>query len=372
MPEGRGKKYFGAFAMRVYNFSPGPSALPLSVLERAAAEMTDYAGSGMSVAELSHRGKLYEEIHNRTIALLAELMGVPEGYRVLLLQGGASLQFEAVPLNLMSSGKADYVVTGVFAEKALKEAAKFGDARIAASSKDENFTYIPKLSRETFRADADYVHITSNNTIVGTRFREFPDAPAPVVCDMSSNILSEVMDIGKLGLIYAGAQKNLGPAGLTVVIVREELIGRHLGTCPTIMRYATQAAENSLYNTPPCFSIYVAMLVLEWVKAQGGVSAVQKLNEYKAGLLYDFIDDSGYYKNSVRPEFRSLMNVPFTTPSPETDGRFIKEAAEAGLVSLKGHRLVGGMRASIYNAMPQEGVEALVAFMKRFQVSNSL
>ncbi len=356
--------------MRVYNFSAGPSMMPLPVLEQIAAEFTNYRGSGMSVAEMSHRSKLFVEISENTIALFKQLLGLSDDYSVLLLQGGATLQFEAVPLNLLKTGKADYVVTGSFAQKAFKEAQKFGDMRQAASSKDSNFTYIPKLSKSDFRADADYVHITTNNTIYGTRYRELPDCASPLVADMSSNILSEVMDFNKFGLVYAGAQKNIGPAGLTVVIVRKELMENTPERCPTMLKYSTHAAENSLYNTPPCFSIYAAMLVLEWLKNFGGIAEIQKVNEYKAGLLYDFIDNSNFYKNSVQPCYRSIMNVPFVTPSPELDDAFVKGAAKAGLLTLKGHRLVGGMRASIYNAMPVEGVQALVEFMKKFQLEN--
>ena len=356
--------------MRVYNFSAGPSMLPQSVLERAAGEMTNFNNSGMSITEISHRSKLFEDVVTETVSLFKELMNIPEDYYVLFLQGGASMQFEAVPLNLLKTGKADYVVTGNFAEKAYKEAQKFGDIKLAASSKDKNFTYIPKLSKEMFRSDADYVHITSNNTIFGTKYTEFPETAAPLVCDMSSNILSEVMDISKFSLIYAGAQKNIAPAGVTIVIVKKDLINNPMPQCPTMLKYSTQAGENSLYNTPPCFSIYIAKLVLEWLKNLGGIPAIQKINEYKAKMLYDFIDNSGYYKNPVVPADRSIMNVPFTTPSAETDEKFVKEASKAGLTTLKGHRLVGGMRASIYNAMPVEGVAALVDFMKKFELAN--
>ena len=306
--------------MRVCNFSAGPGVLPEKVLQRVQAEMLDYGGTGMSVAEMSHRSKPFEEIVNRTVALFKELMNIPDDYYVLLLQGGASLQFEAVPLNLLKNGKADYVVTGNFAKKAYKEVQKYGDIACVASSEDKDFTYIPALSRDMFRRDADYVHITSNNTIYGTRYTQFPDTGGiPLVCDMSSNILSEEMDVSKFGLIYAGAQKNIAPAGLTVVIVRKDLCDNPLPICPTMLRYSTHGKKNSLYNTPPCFSIYVAMLVLEWLKEMGGVKEIQKINCEKAQLLYDFIDNSKLYKNPVRKEDRSIMNVPFVTGSHELD-----------------------------------------------------
>lgn len=361
--------------MRVYNFSAGPSMLPENVLRQVADEMLDYNGTGMSITEMSHRSKPFQAVVDEAESLMRELMNIPEEYAVLFVQGGASTQFEAVPLNLLNgSGKADYVVTGNFANKAYKEAIKYGkdedSIRIAASSKDKNFTYIPKLSPELFRKDADYVHITSNNTIFGTRYTEFPEVPGVLVCDMSSNILSEAVDVGKFGLIYAGAQKNVAPAGVTIVIVRKDLIENPLPVCPTMLRYKTQAAENSLYNTPPCFSIYVAMLVLRDLKKRGGIAEIQKINEYKAGLLYDYIDSTPFYTNAVEKADRSLMNVPFVTASPESDEKFVKEAAANGLVSLKGHRLVGGMRASIYNAMPVEGVKALIEFMKKFELEN--
>ena len=357
--------------MRVYNFSAGPSMLPLPVLEQAAAEMLDYRGTGMSVTEMSHRSKPFQAIVDEAVALMRELMNIPDNYDVLFVQGGASTQFEAVPLNLLKKGKADYVITGNFANKAFKEAQKYGEIRAVASSKDQNYTYIPALSEEMFSPEADYVHITSNNTIFGTRYTVFPKTPAPLVCDMSSNILSEPVDVTQFGVIYAGAQKNIAPAGVTIVIVRKDLEDQALPICPTMLKWSTQAKENSLYNTPPCFSIYMAGLVFRWLKDLGGVNEIYQRNQYKAGLLYDFIDSSNFYTNSVRPADRSLMNVPFVTPSPELDEKFVKEAAAAGLVSLKGHRLVGGMRASIYNAMPVEGVKALIGFMKKFELENA-
>ncbi len=356
--------------MRVYNFSAGPSMLPESVLKKAQAEFLNYENSGMSVVEMSHRGKVFDGIAKRCEALFREIMGISDDYHVLFLQGGASQQFDAVPLNLMKTGKADYVVTGNFSGKAAKEGARYGDAKIIASSKDANFTYIPELKYEDFRPDADYVHITSNNTIFGTRYLEFPKTPTPLVCDMSSEILSREVDVNKFGLIYAGAQKNIAPAGLTIVIVRKDLAETSTPNCPTMLKYSTQANNESMYNTPPCFPIYMAMLVLEWIKDLGGVKEIQKINEYKAGLLYDFIDNSSYFTNSVRAKDRSIMNVPFVTPTEESDALFIKEATQNGLVSLKGHRLVGGMRASIYNAMPVEGVKKLIEFMKDFELKN--
>ena len=355
--------------MRVYNFSAGPSMLPMDVLKRAQAEFLDFEGCGMSVCEMSHRSKVFDGIAKKAEALLREVMGISDDYYVLFLQGGASQQFDAIPLNLMKTGKADYIVTGNFSGKAAKEATKYGDVKIVASSKEDNFTYIPKVKYEDFRPDADYTHITSNNTIFGTRYLEFPKTPSTLVCDMSSEILSRVVDVNQFGLIYAGAQKNIAPAGLTIVIVKKDLVREDIN-CPTMLKYSTQAKNDSMYNTPPCFPIYMAMLVFDWIKSLGGVSEIQKVNEYKAGLLYDFIDNSSFFTNSVQKDSRSIMNVPFVTPNTELDAKFVKEAQDAGLVSLKGHRLVGGMRASIYNAMPVEGVKALIEFMKKFELAN--
>ena len=355
---------------RVYNFSAGPSTLPLEVLKQAQAEMLDYGNSGMSITEMSHRTKTFMAVNDEANALLRELMNIPEDYAVLFVQGGASQQFAAVPLNLMKTGKADYIVTGNFAGKAQEEGAKYGEAKIVASSKDKNFTYIPDVDKIEFSSDADYVHLTSNNTIFGSRFTKFPTTKAPLVADMSSNILSEEVDVTKFGVIYAGAQKNIAPAGVTIVIARKDLLGNERKDCPTMLSYAIQAKNDSLYNTPPCFSIYTAMLVFRWLKKLGGVKEMQKINEYKAGLLYDFIDNSSFYTNSVEKKDRSLMNVPFVTANAELDAKFVKEASENGLVSLKGHRLVGGMRASIYNAMPVEGVKKLIDFMKKFELEN--
>lgn len=356
--------------MRVYNFAAGPSTLPLPVLEQAQRELLDYNGSGMSITEMSHRGKIFTAVNDEANALLRELMNIPDEYSVLFVQGGASQQFAAVPLNLLSKGKADYILTGNFATKAYEEGLKYGDMAVAASSKDKNFTYIPDMNKVTFRDDIDYVHFTYNNTIFGSRFTELPKTDATLVTDMSSCILSEVVDVKKFGLIYAGAQKNIAPAGVTIVIVRKDLLGKALPICPTMLNYAIQDKNNSLYNTPPCFPIYIAMLVFRHLKSLGGVPAMQKINEEKAKILYDFIDNSSFYRNDVNKKDRSLMNVPFVSPSPELDAKFVAEAGKEGLVSLKGHRLVGGMRASIYNAMPIEGVKKLVEFMKKFEMEN--
>lgn len=355
--------------MKVYNFSAGPSMLSEEAKLSAQRDFMDYKGSGMSVVEFSHRSKWYEEIHVEAIALIKELMNISDDYQILLLQGGASMQFEAVPLNLLVKGKADYIVTGNFANKAYKEAQKYGDIACVASSKEDNYTYIPDVDKIAFRQDTDYVHITTNNTIFGTKYTKLPNVNN-LVADMSSNIMSEVMDISKFNLVYAGAQKNIGPAGLTVVIVKKDIIDNALPICPTMLKYSTQAKENSLYNTPPTFSIYMAMLTFRWLKSLGGIKAIQQTNEYKAKLLYDFIDNSSLYTNKVNVADRSIMNVPFVTGDADLDAKFVKEAAANGLVTLKGHKLVGGMRASIYNAMPVEGIEALINFMKKFELEN--
>ena len=354
--------------MRVYNFSAGPSMLPLEVLQEAQAEFVDYKGCGMSVTEMSHRSKQFDAIHNECISLIRELMGVPENYEVLLVQGGASTQFAAIPMNLLTSGKADYVVTGNFAKKAYKEALKYGDIHVAGSSEADKFTYIPK--ELDIRADADYLYICQNNTIFGTRYNKLPECKMPLVADVSSNILSEEMDVSKYGVLYAGAQKNLAPAGLTIVIVRKDLIKEPVSYCPTMLSWKVMAENNSLYNTPPCFAIYMAMLNLRHLKKLGGVKEMQKINVFKAGLLYDYIDSSSFYVNRVNKEDRSYMNVPFNTPNADLDAMFVKQAGENGFVSIKGHRLVGGMRASIYNAMPVEGITSLIEFMKEFERVN--
>ena len=361
--------------MRAYNFAAGPSTLPLEVLEEAQREFLDFQGTGMSVTEISHRNKKFMAVVEEAEASLRSLMNIPDDYAVLFVQGGASQQFAAIPLNLMHNGKADYIVTGNFAEKAYEEGIIYGGdgAKCVASSKDKNYTYIPDVDKIAFNADADYVHITSNNTIFGTRYVKFPETGnVPLVADMSSEILSREVDVSKFGVIYAGAQKNIAPAGVTIVIAKRDLIKNPLKICPTMLKWKTQDKEgsHSLYNTPPCFPIYVANLVMRRLIKLGGVKEINKINEYKAGLLYDFIDNSSLFKNNVQKEFRSIMNVPFVTGSEELDAKFIKEATAAGLVSLKGHRLVGGMRASIYNAMPVEGVQALIEFMKKFETEN--
>lgn len=357
--------------MRNYNFSAGPSMLPLEVLKKAQEQMLDYEGTGMSVMEMSHRAKCYDAIIKKAEADLRTLMNIPENYKVLFIQGGASQQFAAVPLNLSVKGKADYIITGNFASLSFKEASRFTNARTAASSQDKNYTYIPRTTAADFDRDADYVHITTNNTIFGTHYTELPDtAGVPLVADMSSNILAEVTPVERYAVIYAGAQKNISSAGLTIVIVREDMLERSMDICPTMLKWKTQADADSLYNTPPTYQIYIAGLVFEHLLSLGGVAEMEKINRYKAGLLYDFIDNSDFYTNSVAKEDRSLMNVPFVTPGKETDAAFVAQAAANGLLSLKGHRLVGGMRASIYNAMPVEGVKALIEFMKKFETEN--
>lgn len=358
---------------RVYNFSAGPAMLPEPVLKKAAEEMLDYKGSGMSVMEMSHRSKPFEEIIKGAEATLREIMGIPNNYYVLFLQGGASLQFAMVPLNLFrSSKKADYINTGTWSKKAISEAKKYGTVNVAASSEDKKFAEIPVWDKTTFSKDASYFHITTNNTIEGTVFSELPDTGnIPLVADMSSNILSEEIDISKFGLIYAGAQKNIGPAGVTVVIVRKDLVGNALPITPTLLDYKIHAENESLYNTPPCYAIYIAKLVFEWVKAEGGVKASGERNRLKAKILYEAIDNSKLYKAPVtNPKFRSIMNVPFALPTEELDEKFLNEAKKVGLTTLKGHRSVGGCRASIYNAMPVEGVKKLVEFMKNFESKN--
>lgn len=355
---------------RVYNFSAGPSMLPESVLAKASQEMLDYKGSGMSVMEMSHRSKIYTSIIENAESLIRKLMNIDDSYSVLFLQGGASSQFSMVPLNLFSKyKKADFINTGNWSKKAISEAKLYGTANVIASSEDKNFTYIPEDYK--ISEDIDYVHITSNNTLEGTRYVNYPETGnIPLVADMSSDIMSTVVDVNKFGLIYAGAQKNLGPAGLTIVIVKNDLIGKHLDITPTMMRYSTHAKEKSLYNTPPCYSIYVAGLVFEWIDAMGGVKAIEKVNNEKAAILYDFLEESTMFVNKVNKKDRSIMNIPFAAPTDELNEKFIKESEQAGLCTLRGHRLIGGMRASIYNAMPVEGVKKLVDFMKKFEVEN--
>jgi len=360
---------------RVYNFSAGPSVLPEDVLKTAAAEMLDYRGTGTSVMEMSHRSSAFIAIAKDAEALLRELMEIPANYKVLFLQGGAHLQFAMIPLNLLARREAklaEYVNTGMWSKKAIGEAKKYGTVKVVATSEDKNFNYIPTLTKDMFDPNASYFHITTNNTIFGTRYRELPDTgDVPLVADMSSNILSEQYDVTKFGLIYAGAQKNAGPAGVTVVIIREDLLGGELDFTPTMLGYKIHADNESMYNTPPCYPLYIAKLVFEWLKNNGGVAAMQKTNEEKAGLLYDYLDSSKLFKGTVEPRFRSLMNIPFVTGSEELDSAFVKQATAAGFINLKGHRSVGGMRASIYNAMPVQGVKALVDFMKDFESKNS-
>ncbi len=357
---------------RVYNFSAGPSMLPVEVLERAQKEMLNCNGSGQSVMEMSHRSKEYQAIIDEAEALFREVMNIPDNYKVLFLQGGASTQFAMVPLNLGNKNKsADYVITGQWAKKAFAEAGRYLDAHAIASSADKTFSYLPKVDKSMLTPDADYVHITYNNTIYGTHYNTMPDfGDTTVVTDMSSCILSEEVDISKFGLIYAGAQKNMGPAGVTVVIVRDDLIGNAMDFTPTMLNYQTHADNGSMFNTPPTYGIYICKLVYEWIKNMGGVKVMHEKNVEKAKLLYDFLDNSKMFKGTVVPEDRSLMNVPFVTDSDELNAKFIAESKAKGFVNLKGHRTVGGMRASIYNAMPIEGVKALVEFMKDFEANN--
>lgn len=354
---------------RVYNFSAGPSMLPLPVLERAARELVNYGEAGMSVMEMSHRSPEYEAIIFGARDCLRRVLGVPDSYKILFLQGGATTQFAAVCYNLLNgSGKADYVVTGQFSKKAMQEAKKYGDIRVAASSEDRNNTYIPALSAADFRPDADYVHICLNNTIYGTRYDAIPDTGGiPLVADASSCILSEPLNVSRFGVVYAGAQKNVGPAGLTIVIVRDDLLGKARKDTPTMLDWQLMAENDSMYNTPPCYAIYMAGLVFEWLeKDVGGLDAMAAINQQKAALLYDYLDGQSYYIAPAEKPYRSLMNVTFKTGDEELDKQFAKQAAAAGLKNIKGHRAVGGMRASIYNAMPQEGIEALVRFMAQF------
>ena len=354
---------------RVYNFSAGPAVLPEEVLKEAAEEMLDYRGCGMSVMEMSHRSKMFDQIIKEAEADIRDLMNIPHNYKVLFLQGGGSLQFAMVPMNLMKNGKADYIVTGQWAKKAFKEAQKFGDAKCIASSEDKTFSYIPDCSDLPVREDADYVYICENNTIYGTKYKKLPNTKGkPLVADLSSCFLSEPVDVTKYGMLWGGVQKNVGPAGLVIAIIREDLIPQEeLPGVPTMLQYKTQADAASLYNTPNCYAIYICGKVFKWLKKMGGLEVMKERNEKKAKILYDYLDSSKLFKGTVVPEDRSLMNVPFVTGSKELDAEFVAEAQKAGFENLKGHRTVGGMRASIYNAMPIEGVEALVAFMKDFE-----
>ena len=354
---------------RVYNFSAGPAVLPEEVLQEAAAEMMDYRGCGMSVMEMSHRSKMFQQIIDEAEADLRDLMNIPDNYKVIFLQGGASLVFAEVPMNLMKNGKAAYIITGQWAKKAAAEAEKYGEVVKVASSADKTFSYIPDCSDLDIPEDADYVYICENNTIYGTKYKTLPNTKGTdLVADVSSCYLSEPMDVTKYGVIYGGVQKNIGPAGMTINIIREDLITDDVlpGT-PTVMKWKTQADKGSLYNTPNCWDIYVCGLVFKWLKSMGGLAEMQRRNIEKAQILYDYLDASELFKGTVRREDRSLMNAPFVTGDADLDAQFVKEATAAGLVNLKGHRTVGGMRASIYNAMPKEGVEALVKFMGEFE-----
>jgi len=356
----------------VYNFSPGPATLPEEVLKKAQGQILDYNGSGMSVMEISHRSDLFGEIINGAESLLREIMNIPSTHTVLFLQGGASTQFAMIPLNLFrKSKKADYVNTGNWSKKAIAEASRYGTVRVVASSEDKNFTCIPELDSSQFDPDADYFHITTNNTIYGTRFSSIPDTgKVPLVADMSSNILSEVYDVSKFGLIYAGAQKNIAPAGLTIVIVQNDLIGNALDITPTMLNYKIHAEKKSVYNTPPCWNIYMAKLMFEWIKEQGGVGSLEAVNRKKAALLYDFLDNSRLFSPTAEKRDRSLMNITFVLPSEDLTARCLREAEINGFLNLKGHRSVGGLRASIFNAMPFEGVKKLVSFFEKFELAN--
>lgn len=359
---------------RVYNFSAGPSMLPEPVLQKAAAEMMDYQGSGQSVMEMSHRSKVFDAIYQETQALWREVMDIPENYKVLFMQGGASTQFAAVPMNLMTkSGKADYVLSGQFSTKAYKEAARYGDCKVVGSSKEDNFSHIPLLDPKEFRPDADYFHICLNNTIYGTVWKELPGTGnVPLVADISSCILSRPIDVSKFGLLYAGAQKNVAPAGVAIVIVREDLLGEPMEGTPTMFNYKVMADNDSMYNTPPCWPIYISKLVLEWIKNDiGGLEKMEERNVRKAQLLYDFLDQSTLFKGCADKDSRSIMNVTFVTGDKDLDAKFVKESEAAGFVNLKGHRSVGGMRASIYNAMPPKAIDDLVIFMEKFRKENA-
>ena len=357
---------------RVFNFSAGPSMLPLEVLQRAGAEITNYNGSGMSVMEMSHRSKVFQKIFDETQAKLRKLMNVPDGYKILFLQGGATMQFGMIPLNLITkTGKADYAVTGHFANQAMKEARKYGTVNIAASSEDRKHVYIPAQDQLKLDPEASYFYYCSNNTIEGTEWQYVPDAGnVPVVCDMSSDILSRPVDVSKFGLIYAGAQKNMAPAGLTVVIIKEELAGKEMPITPAIMNYKSMIDKDSMYNTPPCWCIYMLGLVCDWLESQGGLAGMEKINVAKANMLYQALDESKLFTVSAEPGSRSFMNVTFRTGNEDLDAKFVKESADWGFTNLKGHRSVGGMRASIYNAVPVEGVEKLCEFVRDFDKKN--
>ena len=356
---------------RVFNFSAGPAMIAQSVLEKARDELVCYPGRGMSVMEMSHRSSMYVDIFNETKAILKKLMNVPDDYEILFMQGGATLQFSGVPLNLMVNGKADYVDSGNFAHLAAEEAKRYGEVNIVASSRDDNYVYVPDIDQIQWNADADYAYITTNNTIYGTRYTRIPDTGnVPLVADASSNILSEELDVSKFGVIFAGAQKNIGPAGLCIMIIRKDLMGKQNALCPKLMNWALQSKNDSMLNTPNTYGIYMAKLGFEWLDSLGGVKAIYEQNVYKAGLLYDYIDNSALFNAPAKKECRSLMNVTFVTGDADKDAAFVKYAAANGLVNLKGHRSVGGMRASIYNAMPVEGVQKLIEVMKAFEKEN--
>ena len=358
---------------RVYNFSAGPSMLPVPVLQKAQADLLDYHGSGMSVMEMSHRSKWFDEIIQNTEAGIRKVLNVPDNYKIGFFQGGATQQFAMVPLNFMTTGTADYLVTGNFSKKAAEEAAKFGTARIAASSKDKNFTYIPDVKAIAYDPNASYIHICQNNTIFGTTYKDVPQVDGiPLVADMSSMIFSEPTDVSKYGCIYFGVQKNVAPAGMAIAIIRDDLLGHAADNVPTMMNYTTLLAKDSMYNTPPCWCIYMTGLVMDYLQNEvGGLEEMARINHAKAKVLYDYLDGQDFYNNPVQPEYRSMMNVTFTSPNPDMDKKFCAAATEAGFVNLKGHRLVGGMRASIYNAMPAQGVNDLVDFMEKFRKENA-
>ena len=367
------QKERGFIMARVYNFSAGPSMLPVSVLEKAQSELLEYEKSGQSVMEMSHRSSVYDAIIKDTEAALRRVLSIPDNYRVGFFGGGASMQFDMVPLNLMTTGEADYIVTGQFSKKAASEAKKFGTVHVIASSADDNFTRIPDVNTLSYSPNASYVHICENNTIFGTRYTKLPQVEGiPLVADMSSCILSRPTDVSKYGAIYFGVQKNVAPAGMAVAIIREDLVGKAAESVPSMLNYKTILDEDSMYNTPPCYNIYMMGLVLKWIENDiGGLANMEKNNNEKAALLYDYLDSQSFYKAPVQKEYRSIMNVTFTSPSPELDAKFCAEAAKQGFVNLKGHRSVGGMRASIYNAMPKEGVAKLVELMKAFAAENA-
>lgn len=356
--------------MAVYNFSAGPAVLPKKVMEKAQAEFCNYKDSGCGVMELSHRGKLYEPIIQRAEANVRELMNISDDYAVLFIQGGASMQFAMLAMNLLNGGTANYADTGVWGAKAAKEAKLFGNVNICCSSKESKYDHIPAFDTWNLVDNAAYLHITSNNTVAGTQYRVFPKTDAPLIADMSSDIMSRVIDVNEFGLIYAGAQKNLGPSGVALVIIRKDLMERVQATVPTMLRYTTYFENGSMFNTPPTYSVYMLALVTDYFKELGGIAAIEKINEKKAAMLYDYLDSTSFYNTPVQKDSRSLMNVVFRTPSDELDAKFVAEARANGLTDLKGHRLVGGCRASIYNAMPVEGVEALIKFMKEFEKAN--